>query len=211
MSAFTFQNQLGKHSWFILWSKQLTSEFSQWFIHQWWPVYGHRAEILPTPVKEGYDYFCHRFSSEQQIPILLQFSHRFHIPWIYSQKFSFHKLEGHKGLPWLALQGHCKWYKMWDSSEAYVTAVDKWFLSHRQYLAITDAAQILFLQQKSIASAQLAGSSSRLEFIQQMEQILDTLKTQISSQQNQASLSDKSSEEEEEEEKEEEEDLDFMV
>jgi hypothetical protein len=33
MNTFTFRNTPGKHSWFILWDKQLTSEVPQWFIH----------------------------------------------------------------------------------------------------------------------------------------------------------------------------------
>jgi hypothetical protein len=199
LNTFTFQNPPGKHSWFILWDKQFASEFPQWFLHQWWPIYGPHLDILPPPVQDGFNYFCNRFHSPLQIPPFLQFAYRFHIPWIYSQKFAFHKPDNQKtGLPWLALQGHSKWYKNWDPKEAYIPSVEKWFDSHPEYLSPTDTAQYTFLQQKSIAAAQLAKSSSKGEFIHQMEQLLQQLKDEpIGQPSHSSSPTEPGSEEEE--------------
>jgi hypothetical protein len=198
INTFTFQNPPGKHSWFILWDKQIASEFPQWFLHQWWPIYGPHIDILPHPIREGFNFFSKKFHSPQQIPLFLQFCHRFHIPWIYSLKFSFHKPENQKGqgLPWLALQGHSKWYKNWNAVEAFIPAIEKWFSNNPEYLSPTDTEQFTFLQQKSIAAAQLAKSSTKGDFIQQMEQLLHQLKAGTSSQQSQSSSTGKSISEE---------------
>jgi hypothetical protein len=155
MNTIAFHNPPAKHSWFILWDKQFTSDFPQRFLHQWWPIYGPYVEILPPPVQEGFEYFCRKFHSPQQIPRFLQFCHRFHIPWIYSKKFAFHKPDIQKGLglPWLALQGYTKWYKNWNSSEAYIPSVEIWFSKNPKYLSPVDIEQRTFLQQKSIVAA----------------------------------------------------------
>lgn len=58
------------------------------------------------------------------------------------------------------------------SKKSMYPKVEKWFLRNPGHLIPTDVTRIQFLQQISIAAAQLASSSSRGDFIQQMEKIL---------------------------------------
>lgn len=62
INTFTFQNQYQNHSWFFSFNKSKpVPTFPHWFINQWWPSYGPTEDILPTPVKEGFNYFKSRF------------------------------------------------------------------------------------------------------------------------------------------------------
>lgn len=53
--------------------------------------------------------------------------------------------------------------------------IGKWFLRNPGHLILSDDVLIQFLQQKSIAASQLAGSGSRGDFIQQMEKKLQQI------------------------------------
>ena len=187
INTFTLQNHLYTHSWFFYFNKKKPAQFQfpHWFLNQWWPCYGPTIDILPPPIREGYEYFKTRFHLPQShvSPLLLFFS-IFKLAWIYQQRFCYFKDPDQFGLPYLALQGHCKWWKDWNAQNVSVSAIERWFFQNPKYLCPTAAEQTTFLQQKSIAAATLAASGSKADYLQHMEKIIQQLRSKVSAEQN---------------------------
>ena len=180
VNTFTFQNSLQNHSWFFYFNrkKPIQVTFPHWFLNQWWPCYGPTLDILPPPVREGFDYFSQRFQPppNSAVPLLLYFFSIFKLAWIYSQKFAYHKEADSVGLPLLVLQGQSKWWKDWNADNTFPSAIQLWFKTNPQYLSPTDTQQTTFLQQKSVAAATLAAAASKEDFLQVMEKLVQQLK-----------------------------------
>ena len=169
--AFSYENRQRKHSWFIQFKTQNTTNFPNWFI-VWFSNFGLYPVILPQKIRNIYDEFV-RINISMKYHNL-HFAALYQVPWIMKwdviiiprtlQKFEI-KFEN---IPYLGRRILIKW---WDKFEFFKDSIysQKSLISHETQ-KIPDSPK----RELSNLLKELMASSSKRNLKIQLKAILDS-------------------------------------
>lgn len=156
--AFLYSNY--HHSWFFHFHNDIPRKFPHWF-YQWWKYFGASELVHPTIVKEGYEIFQQKYSS-QTIPKLMTFNLMFKIPWIIYWDFDIVDRNAAEP-PLLTRRWKVKWWKAFPEEQACKnTVLQK--LAGTTISNPTPQQPSIFLSSKSRLQANLADVSSQEDY-----------------------------------------------